>query len=94
MHDLVQGKELLVERTERAKAKVALKDLIFGHSFSDHMLVCEWTQAGGWDQPVIKPFGDLSIPPSASVLHYAIEVGQGDALWVGERSLVCSASRA
>ena len=41
---------------------------------ADHMLVAEWTSDNGWDRPRIVPFGPLAIPPSASVLHYGIEV--------------------
>ena len=48
--------------------------LIFGKQMADHMLVAEWTLQNGWDIPSIVPFGPLAIPPSASVLHYGIEV--------------------
>ena len=48
--------------------------LVFGKQMADHMLVAEWTLQNGWDIPSIVPFGPLAIPPSASVLHYGIEV--------------------
>jgi len=38
------------------------------------MLTIEWNKEAGWGFPKIQPFGNLSIPPAASVLHYAIEV--------------------
>jgi len=41
---------------------------------ADHMLIAEWTLKNGWDVPSIVPYGPLAIPPSASVLHYGIEV--------------------
>lgn len=41
------------------------------------MLVCDWDKEVGWMTPKIQAFGDLSIPPSASVLHYAIECFEG-----------------
>ncbi|KZV77037.1 branched-chain amino acid aminotransferase II [Peniophora sp. CONT] len=48
----------------------ALDTLKFGKNFTDHMLVVEWTQAGGWGAPEIKPYGPLSLMPSATVFHY------------------------
>lgn len=41
------------------------------------MLVWEWSKEGGWETPHIKPFQNLSIAPSASVLHYGIECFEG-----------------
>lgn len=41
------------------------------------MLICRWNDTTGWDAPAIVPYGDLIIPPSASVLHYGIECFEG-----------------
>ena len=38
------------------------------------MLAIEWTKEGGWNSPQIVPFGPIAISPSASVLHYGLEV--------------------
>ena len=46
----------------------------FGRVISDHMLAIEWTKEGGWNSPQIVPFGPIAISPSASVLHYGLEV--------------------
>lgn len=51
--------------------------LVFGKHMADHMLIAEWTSKNGWDVPNIVPFGPLAIAPSASVLHYGIEVFEG-----------------
>ncbi len=66
-----------VDLAKRPKEKVALASLLFGHTFSDHMLTCEWTATHGWQAPRIKPFANLSISPAASALHYAIECFEG-----------------
>ena len=42
--------------------------------FTDHMLSVEWTAENGWDVPKISPYQNLSLPPSASTFHYALEV--------------------
>lgn len=51
--------------------------LSFGKTFSDHMLVCQWTEATGFGVPEIKPYGPLSIDPSSTVLHYAPTLFEG-----------------
>lgn len=40
---------------------------------TDHMITAKWTSATGWDAPELKPYGNLSLAPTASVLHYATE---------------------
>ena len=54
-----------------------MEELKFGHTFTDNMLVCEWEESLGWSVPKIVPYQNLSIPPSASVFHYAIECFEG-----------------
>ena len=49
----------------------------FGSYFSDHMFLMDYSDAQGWHDPRIVPYGDLSLPPSASVLHYGNEVFEG-----------------
>lgn len=44
---------------------------------TDHMLTARWTAQSGWDAPEIRPYGPLSIMPTASVLHYATECFEG-----------------
>jgi branched-chain amino acid aminotransferase len=45
------------------------------------MILARWTSAHGWDAPILKPSGPLQIPPTASVLHYAIECFEGMKLY-------------
>ncbi|KZO99782.1 branched-chain amino acid aminotransferase II [Calocera viscosa TUFC12733] len=51
--------------------------LVFGKTFTDHMLTVRWTSAGGWEAPVIGPYAPLSLEPSAVVLHYANALFEG-----------------
>lgn len=44
---------------------------------TDHILTVQWSEWNGWDAPEIKPYGPLSIMPTASVLHYATECFEG-----------------
>jgi branched-chain amino acid aminotransferase len=57
--------------------KVANSELKFGHTFTDHMLEIDWTRDGGWEAPMINPYGPLPIDPAASVLHYGMECFEG-----------------
>lgn len=66
-----------MEINKNLKPKVPLDQLVFGRFFTDYMLVCEWNKETGWEQPVIKPFGHISMHPAASVLHYGLECFEG-----------------
>lgn len=44
---------------------------------TDHMLTVSWSATSGWGTPEIKPYGPLSLAPTASVLHYATECFEG-----------------
>lgn len=50
---------------------------------TDHMVTCSWTATSGWEAPQLKPYGPLSIMPTASVLHYATECFEGMKLYRG-----------
>ncbi|CCC72203.1 hypothetical protein NCAS_0J02240 [Naumovozyma castellii] len=52
-------------------------ELVFGKTFTDHMLTIEWTSTEGWGNPQIKPYGNLSLDPSSVVFHYAFELFEG-----------------
>ncbi|KAF5717151.1 branched-chain amino acid aminotransferase [Fusarium mundagurra] len=50
---------------------------------TDHMVTCRWTVQNGWEDPVIKAFGDLTISPLASCLHYATQCFEGMKVYRG-----------
>lgn len=45
--------------------------LLFGASFSDHMLTIKHVPGKGWQAPEIKPFANLELHPASAVFHYA-----------------------
>ncbi len=51
-------------------------NLVFGQVFTDHMMECDYKD-GQWQTPVIKPYGPLSLEPSARVFHYGQAVFEG-----------------
>ncbi|KAJ5081731.1 hypothetical protein NUU61_009995 [Penicillium alfredii] len=50
---------------------------------TDHMVTVRWTAAQGWETPEVKPYENLSIPPTASCLHYATECFEGMKVYRG-----------
>ena len=44
---------------------------------TDHMITAQWTSTNGWGTPECRPYGPLSLMPTASVLHYATECFEG-----------------
>ncbi len=49
----------------------------FGRSFTDHMFVMDYSDAEGWHDARIVPYGPISLSPAASVFHYGTEVFEG-----------------
>jgi branched-chain amino acid aminotransferase len=74
---LLSASKTVVNKTTAPKPVPAMEGLGFGTTFSDHMVDVDWHSATGWQAPVIKPYGDLTISPAATVLHYAVECFEG-----------------
>jgi hypothetical protein len=52
--------------------------LIFGQTFSPHMLLIQYDKYNyGWQTPSIVPYGNIHISPAASALHYGMECFEG-----------------
>ena len=63
----------------RSDAEVAeiLASPGFGVYFTDHMVSITWTKGQGWHSATVKPYGPLTLDPSAAVLHYGQEIFEG-----------------
>lgn len=48
----------------------------FGHLYADHMLVAHY-ENGQWGQPEIIPFGNLSMHPATTFIHYGQSIFEG-----------------
>ncbi|XP_013854064.1 branched-chain-amino-acid aminotransferase, mitochondrial isoform X6 [Sus scrofa] len=51
--------------------------LLFGKTFTDHMLMVEWNMEKGWGRPRIQPFQNLTLHPACSALHYSLQLFEG-----------------
>jgi branched-chain amino acid aminotransferase len=49
----------------------------FGKYYTDHMVVCDWSQESGWSEPELVPYGPLMLDPATAVFHYGQEIFEG-----------------
>ncbi|KAJ5099265.1 Branched-chain-amino-acid aminotransferase [Penicillium argentinense] len=69
--------KLSITKTSTPKELTPNNELVFGRTFTDHMLSIEWTATDGWHTPRIIPYQNLSLDPSTCVFHYAFECFEG-----------------
>ena len=69
--------EIKITKTTNPKEMMAEEKLGFGHYFSDHMFMMEYTQGEGWHDARIVPFENVSLHPASTVLHYGAEIFEG-----------------
>ncbi len=69
--------EIRIEKAKLLKEKPDFNNLGFGKYFTDHMFVMDYSQDKGWHDARIVPFGNLSIHPASTVLHYGAEIFEG-----------------
>ncbi|KAJ7293334.1 branched-chain amino acid aminotransferase II [Mycena rebaudengoi] len=73
----IQPSRLEITRHASPATPPPPKTLVFGHTFTDHMLTIPWDAVAGWGAPQIKPYGPLQLEPSSTVLHYAQTLFEG-----------------
>ncbi|MGO3362062.1 MAG: branched-chain amino acid aminotransferase [Corynebacterium sp.] len=49
----------------------------FGHYFTDHMVVIDWSEDEGWHDARVEPYGPIQMDPATSVLHYGQAIFEG-----------------
>ena len=70
--------DIRYELTKNPKAKPTDESKLgFGHIFSDHMFIMDYTEGKGWHDARIVPYGEISLSPAAMCLHYGQEVFEG-----------------
>lgn len=70
--------EIYLEKREKLKEKPQDESKLgFGKIFTDHMFLYNYTKGKGWHDARIVPYGDFSMSPAATVLHYGQEVFDG-----------------
>ena len=70
--------EIKIQKTAQPAARPTDESKLgFGKIFTDHMFLMDWTQDRGWYDARIVPFGNLSVHPASTVLHYGAEIFEG-----------------
>jgi len=73
----ITQKLVSVEKVTESKIdQVDFNNLVFGKQFTDHMFECDFID-GSWQNPTIKPFGEIMMSPAAKVFHYGQAVFEG-----------------
>ncbi|RWS24970.1 branched-chain-amino-acid aminotransferase: cytosolic-like protein [Leptotrombidium deliense] len=75
----IQSSEITVQlcKENEKNPKTDAGSLLFGHTFTDHMLRIDWNSKTGWNKPQITPLRPLTLHPAAKVFHYALELFEG-----------------
>ena len=76
-HNDIDAAALIVEANTAPKQPPPAASLVFGHSFSDHMLSVPWNSSSGWAAPRIHPYAPLTLDPSSVIFHYAPSLFEG-----------------
>ncbi|MBO5222132.1 MAG: branched-chain amino acid aminotransferase [Clostridia bacterium] len=66
-----------ITKTTCPKEKPEASTLGFGKFFTDHMFMMDYSREEGWHDARIIPFGNLSLHPASTVLHYGSEIFEG-----------------
>lgn len=62
--------------TQSRLKEIDFNQLSFGHTFSDHMLMCRYKN-GQWEEAEILPYQAISFAPGTHVFHYGQAVFEG-----------------
>ncbi|KAF1984749.1 branched-chain-amino-acid aminotransferase [Aulographum hederae CBS 113979] len=73
----IEPDKVSVQKTTTPKELIPSEELVFGRTFTDHMLSLEWTASEGWLPPRITPYQNLSLDPATCVFHYAFTAFEG-----------------
>lgn len=69
--------DLKITKVERSKLpQVDFDNLPFGKTFSDHMLTADYAD-GEWKNFEIVPYGEISLSPAISAIHYGQSFFEG-----------------
>lgn len=69
--------DIKITKNTNPKAKPESSALGFGKYFTDHMFIMDYTPDKGWHDARIVPYGNLSLSPASTVLHYGEEIFEG-----------------
>ena len=69
--------EIKITKTDPHKALPESSTLGFGKIFTDHMFIMDYSKEEGWHDARIVPYGNISLSPASTTLHYGTEIFEG-----------------
>lgn len=73
----LDASRLKVETNPNPRTPPPSNQLVFGKTFTNHMLTVPWDATNGWGQPRIHAYSPLTLDPSAVIFHYAPSLFEG-----------------
>jgi len=74
---LITNEHITIEKIKKSKIdQVDFDKLTFGKNFTDYMFECDFKD-GKWQNPTIKPYGNITMSPATKVFHYGQAVFEG-----------------
>ncbi len=70
---------LTIQTQQAVQSRISeldVNNIEFGKIFSDHMLVADYKD-GAWQAPQILPYGNMSLSPATSAIHYGQAIFEG-----------------
>ncbi len=83
---MITDKKTAIEIQRATQSKISeidFSNLDFGNVFTDHMLECDYKD-GKWQTLKIRPYGPISLDPSAKVFHYGQAIFEGMKAYKGD----------
>lgn len=73
----INNQNITIKKSTNSKInEIDFNNLSFGENFTDHMFECDYID-GEWKNAQIRPYGPISLDPSAKVFHYGQAVFEG-----------------
>ncbi|SHH89911.1 branched-chain amino acid aminotransferase [Wenyingzhuangia marina] len=73
----INNQNITIKKSTTTKInEVDFSNLSFGENFTDHMFECDYID-GKWTNAQIRPYGPISLDPSAKVFHYGQAIFEG-----------------
>ena len=69
--------DIKITKNQNPKQKPDSNSLGFGKYFTDHMFLMDHDYENGWHNARIVPYGNISLSPASTVLHYGEEIFEG-----------------
>lgn len=80
--------EIRTTKVEKSRIhQLDQNNIQFGKLYTDHMLICDY-ENGKWNAPEIVPYGNISMSPATSSIHYGQSIFEGVKAYKNQEGVV------